>query len=55
MEINIFASVDNYSWGDNFSRSNVIPIGGGNETDQSESSLAISHTISISFDMAFWE
>jgi hypothetical protein len=28
---------------------------GGNEAGQSESSLAISHTISIPFDMAFWD
>jgi hypothetical protein len=30
-------------------------LGGRNEIGQSESSLAISHTISISFDMAFWD
>jgi hypothetical protein len=29
--------------------------GGGKETDQSEFSLAIPHTVSIAFDMAFWD
>jgi hypothetical protein len=44
-----------YFRGDNFSRSNAIPNGRGTDTDQSDSSLAISHTISIPFGMAFWD
>jgi hypothetical protein len=32
------------AWGDNLSPSNAIHIGSGDYTDQSESSLTISHT-----------
>jgi hypothetical protein len=40
---------------DNLSCSNAIQLGGEKETDQWESSLVISHTISIPFFMAFWD
>jgi hypothetical protein len=50
-------TVQYFNRGDNLCRSNAIPIGRGegDETGQSESSLAISHSISIPFEMAFWD